>query len=72
MGIDILTKEAQGLSEKEIDMLVELVRQMKKIKNAEIEDEKPLRKRSELFGMCPGIVIHEGFDDIPEGFEDYV
>ena len=72
MGIDILIKEAQGLSEKEIDMLVELVRQMKRAKAEDSAPSQKTNRRAEAFGMYPDIVIHEGFDDIPEGFEDYV
>ena len=74
MGIDILTREAQSLSEKQIELLVELIRQMKKEKEEEDKDGtvRKTNRKAEAFGMYPDIVIHEGFDDIPEGFEDYI
>lgn len=75
MGIDILTREAQGLSEKRLGELIDYLRFLKYLDST----EKKSDEGDELDTAClrkPGnmkkAIFAEGFDEIPEGFEDYI
>ena len=70
MGVDILIKEADGLSEEKIAEVVSFIQFLKTKKDSSVDSEKkPFRTPGGLKGDC---VMAEDFDATPECFKEYV
>ena len=70
MGVDILIKEADGLSEEKIAEVISFIQFLKtKDSSSEATEKKQFRTPGGLKGDC---VMTEDFDDTPECFKEYV
>ncbi len=70
MGVDILIKEADGLSEDKIAEVVSFIQFLKTKDNPSVTTEKrQFRTPGGLKGDC---IMAEDFDDTPECFKEYV